>query len=265
MTLYVQTIAHFDAIIEREKERLESALKNTILYDVRTLDIFVSDQTKNKQIIEVKNMDTFDLAKEMLDNGFNPLVLNLASDIKPGGGWKNNKTAQEESLFFRSTYALSLDNELIKQFMKITRNDNFYPLEWYEEIYSPDIYVFKDSEYSKMKPKDYYYVNCLAAVGLRNPKYLSNGKLKNEEDHNKLKEKIKGIFKIAKLKNHDCLVLGALGCGVFNNDPIHVSNLFKEVIEEYECDRDFKIVFAVKCGRDKTNYNVFLNNLTKQL
>jgi uncharacterized protein (TIGR02452 family) len=60
------------------------------------------------------------------------------------------------------------------------------------------------------------------------------------------KEKIKTILRIAGTYRHDCLVLGAFGCGAFANPPGHVAELFREVFGEPEFSQAFKYVaFAI--------------------
>jgi len=64
------------------------------------------------------------------------------------------------------------------------------------------------------------------------------------------------MFHVAALNGHDSLVLGAIGCGAFNNPADEVCNLFKEVISNYGIL--FKeIVFAVMSGKDNPNYLIF--------
>ena len=46
----------------------------------------------------------------------------------------------------------------------------------------------------------------------------------------KTKKKIQTIFDIALENNHRCITLPAWGCGVYNNPPIHMAELFKEVL-----------------------------------
>src|SRR5579885_3259113 len=83
--------------------------------------------------IEVREQDTLAAAEDFLSES--PLVLNMASDYKPGGGVEKGSTAQEESLFRRTNYAYTL-----------TRN--FYPLKANEIVYSPDVTVFKDEKHN---------------------------------------------------------------------------------------------------------------------
>ena len=60
------------------------------------------------------------------------------------------------------------------------------------------------------------------------------------------KEKMRTILRIAGKHGHDCLVLGAFGCGAFANPPNHVACLFKDVFSESEFQGFYKqVVFAI--------------------
>ena len=62
--------------------------------------------------------------------------------------------------------------------------------------------------------------------------------------------KIRTIYRIALDNNHDSIILGAFGCGVYNLLPIEVSKLFKEILEEDEFKNAFKVVaFAIYEGK----------------
>jgi uncharacterized protein (TIGR02452 family) len=56
------------------------------------------------------------------------------------------------------------------------------------------------------------------------------------------KEKIRTILRIAGKYKHNCLVLGAFGCGAYANPPNHMAELFKEVLFENEFIKVFKII-----------------------
>lgn len=62
---------------------------------------------------------------------------------------------------------------------------------------------------------------------------------------------------LTKLNNAEVVILGAFGCGAFQNKPEVVSRAAKEVITEYL--HVFKTIeFAVYCSpRDDTNFRVF--------
>lgn len=201
---------------------------------------------EEKVVVRVVNQDTFEAAEGFARKGHRPLVLNLASDFKPGGGVAKGAKAQEEDLFRRSDYYRHL-------------NPQWYPLKPISAILSPGVTVIKDSNYNKQKP--YFQVDCLAVAGLRRPK-LVNGKFQ-AKDEQLLRNKIRQIFQIADRQQYNYLVLGALGCGAFGNPPEEVARIFKEELANFE-HSFVEIVFAVLCRRDLYNYQVFSRILASQ-
>ena len=68
-------------------------------------------------------------------------------------------------------------------------------------------------------------------------------------------DKIRQIMKIGIDNNHDSLVLGAWGCGIFHNPPEIIAELFKQVLNEPGIKDYFKIVhFAIL--EDSCSFNV---------
>jgi uncharacterized protein (TIGR02452 family) len=61
------------------------------------------------------------------------------------------------------------------------------------------------------------------------------------------------ILSIAAYRGADSLVLGAFGCGVFNNNPETVAKAYKTAIDVFPKYFD-EIEFTVYCRDDKTNY-----------
>ena len=58
---------------------------------------------------------------------------------------------------------------------------------------------------------------------------------------------------------HTNIVLDALGCGVFANQPEEVAEIFNEMIKKYGKCFD-NIYFAIKSVRDN-NYDVFVSRI----
>ena len=100
--------------------------------------------------ILIINGDTFDIAIALAKNGFNPVVLNMASFSRPGGGYLTGASAQEESLFRRSNLCDCLDPS--------TKKVKLYPINYDEMIYTPNSVVFKGAESSNYEPLDQYYL-----------------------------------------------------------------------------------------------------------
>jgi uncharacterized protein (TIGR02452 family) len=84
----------------------------------------------------VINADCLDVALNMITRGLNPLVLNMASDYQPGGGWQRGSGAQEECLFRRSSLHMALE----------PKKRQYYPLPELGAIYTPNAYVFRSNE-----------------------------------------------------------------------------------------------------------------------
>lgn len=69
------------------------------------------------------------------------------------------------------------------------------------------------------------------------------------------------MLTIAAAHGVDILVLGAFGCGAFQNEPEAVANAYREILPEFE-GYFSQIVFAVYCAPwDSRNYDVFLQIL----
>ena len=225
----METEAYFPEIFSIHGDRLTSAIKRTVFYS--STQPLPKANALFETSYRVFNGDTLDVARKLIDEGKKPCVLNLASELNPGGGWKNGSLAQEEELFRRSTYALSLDDP-----GKIDRGRTWrYPIPLTGGIYSPDVFVFRDSNkegYTVLKYKDCFFLDFVAVPALRHPR-LVKGRL-DERAREVTKEKMRTILRIAFVNGHISLLLGAMGCGAFGNSPDDISSLFAEVFGEPE-------------------------------
>lgn len=188
--------------------------------------------------VQVLNADTFDIAHGAILSGQNPLILNMANHVHPGGGVSSGARAQEECLFRRSNYANTLTKQL-------------YPLKDNEIIYSPVVSVIKDSGYSL---SDRWECACIAVAALRKSPY--DAPKYTPLEYEQMTQKIRMIFRVAIMHGHDSLVLGAFGCGAFNNPPIEVCNIMESVILEHQGYFQ-DIYFAVLSDDDNPNYDIF--------
>jgi uncharacterized protein (TIGR02452 family) len=98
--------------------------------------------------IKVINNDCLYEAKELIDRGLNPAVLNMASFHTPGGGVIKGSSAQEENIFRRTNIFKSLYQfHHVGDEFGIEQKDERYPLDYnYGGIYTPKVIVFRGSD-----------------------------------------------------------------------------------------------------------------------
>lgn len=228
-----------DQKLIREKDRLEQPVKE---YSIPA-----------KIVIQRKR--TLESAGEY--KGSKIAVLNFANAYYPGGGCLIGAKAQEECLCRCSTlYESLIAPDMLENFYNRHRQKkNKYGFS--DIIYSPDIQVIMtDTSIPKIIDKaDRYSVNILtcAAPDLSKAKFINRRELLKV-----LYDRCDKIFQIAACEGNEVLILGAFGCGVFNNPPEIVAKVMMSLAKKYRyC---FKaIVFAVydKIGQTK-NYITFL-------
>lgn len=189
-----------------------------------------------RTLVTVEDQDSIYAGLELKGAGYNPLVLNFADDVFPGGHVAMGSGAQEESLFRRTNYHQTLHH-----------GTGFYPLEGTESVYSPDVTVIKNLDFILLP--EFKKLSFIASPGLRHPPLTIENKLR-PEDRTLLQNKIETIFQVGYAYGHDSLVLGALGCGAWNSPPEEVAGVFREVGERWN-GVFRKIVYAIKKNSDK--------------
>ena len=248
-----ETRSYFPEILSCS-DKLEKAIKDTRYYAATSKlpDFFPKYETKYRVI----NGDTIDIALKLKEKeNLNYCVLNMASEKHPGGGWDNGASAQEEALFMRSTYCMSLEDPL-----KVDKNRRWsYPIQRFGGIYSPNVLIFRDSpkyDYDIWKYKDCKYLDFVAVAAIRHPR-LVNGKY-SQVDRAVMEEKVRTILRISTLHGHKDLLLSAFGCGAFGNPPVEVTDVFLSVFAEEEFKGRFRhIDFAILDTRNEGNFKVF--------
>ena len=180
----------------------------------------------------------------------------MASNYRPGGGVKKGSSAQEEDIFRRSNYFLTLNKSMLP--------DETYPLKATTVIYSPSVVIIKDSNYNLLNDEDLWSGSFLACPAIRNPQIKKIGNdvetFKRLNDYDLMKDKIEMCYKTALHFGHDSLVLGALGCGAFNNPPHTIANIFAELNQKYALYFK-KIGFAILSTGNNQNFNIFKKKL----
>lgn len=211
--------------------------------------------------IEVTRETTFAAAIRMKkDYSKKVCVLNFASATKPGGGVLNGRNAQEESLARQSTLYFSLVEQ--KEFYEHNKND-YSPFGNDDMIYSPNVLIIRDDNDVLIKP---IKVSVISPVAV-NCSEINQTKNQSQNVFDIMKKRCRRILDICVDKGNDVIVLGAFGCGVFENSPKMISQIFKEILIDDFYGMNFKrIIFAIKTKPNQSNemIDAFENALLKK-
>ena len=220
--------------------------------------------------IVVTKSKTFEAAMRLHEThpGAKIAVLNFASATNPGGGVKSGSSAQEESLCRCSTLYPTLNQRRLWDQYYLPNRDANDPLHTDVCIYSPDVVICKtDESFPQRLPEEQFVtvdvVTC-AAPNLRqrpgnfhNPDASKAASITKQQLYALHVKRAKHILHVAAANGVDCLVLGAFGCGAFENDPNVVAKAYAVAMEEYR--RRFDVnEFAIYCRDWETaNYDAF--------
>ena len=215
----------------------------SVKFNTQILDLDPDQLRENIDIettVEIENTDTITASLDAIKEGYKPLILNMANDYTPGGGFLTGAIAQEEHLFRCTNYFRTL-------------TEGMYPIKRDEIIYSPKVHILKDANYDNLdEPQSAAFV---AVPAIQRP-HLKFGQKLLPWDYSATFKKVNMIYQLGVIGNHDCLILGALGCGAFRNPPQEIAKIFCSVTSQF-VQKFKKIVFAVKCSDDNENCDVF--------
>jgi len=183
--------------------------------------------------VQVTNETTLGAAQRLTVEGKEPLALNFANGIHPGGGFQNGARAQEEVLCRSSALYLTLKGDpMYDAHRQRPRPDS---TAW--AILSPNVPVFRNDDGTTLdSPWLLSFITCAAPFAPA---------LSTQEAAELLEHRIHRVLAIAGAYNYAALVLGAWGCGAFRNDPHTTALAFRRALEG-DFDGVFSdVVFAV--------------------
>lgn len=204
--------------------------------------------------------DCIVVAKNLIDQGYNPAILNLADAYAACGFYNKGSNAQEESLCRATTLSQTLYQYYNKRWAAKAgvplREHPAYPMDVrFGCIYSPGVTVFRDGQASGYALREEPFrtsIISLAALNFREEDQPNNCEYKasdggfTEEGLGVMRDKISTIYRVALSNGHDSVVLGAFGCGVFRLPADVVSGLFREILEDPEFRGKFRFIcFAI--------------------
>jgi len=232
------------------REIQDLAVIETKLYTPTESDVLIKNRASTNSFqtkIEVSGDTTLDAVRKLIKEGHTDVVcLNFASAKNPGGGFLGGSQAQEESIA-RATglYPCLLNATEYYQTNRNTRSC------FYTDyiIYSPKVPIFKNEE-GMLLPT-------LAVTSIITAPAVNTGVVKRNEVHRLsevetvMRRRIEKVLSIALENKNYTIVLGAWGCGVFQNNPDDVARYFKEIISDKFANDFRKIVFAVYANNER--------------
>jgi uncharacterized protein (TIGR02452 family) len=154
-------------------------------------------------------------------------VLNFASARNPGGGYLNGAQAQEEALCRASAlYACLVEAREFYDHHRAHR-DPFYTD---RVIHSPAVPVFRGDRGELLDEP--YTAGFLTAAAPNAGVVLRTAPERVPELPRALATRAERVLETAAAHGYRRLVLGAWGCGVFQNDPAQVAGAFRALLGE---------------------------------
>lgn len=247
---------------------VDAAKKKTTVFYEDDYPAFDSSKTKNT-VIEVSGSRSFEAAMRLRKDfpSAKIAVMNFANAFHPGGGVTNGSSAQEECLCRTSTLYPILNRRTLRNSFYKHHYDLNTPKASDSLIYTEGVIIIKtDEDLPKRMPKeDWVTVDAItiAAPDLRdwsnaNAPLVDNGTYMNDAElfgyH--VKRAIH-MLTCAAAKGADILVLGAFGCGAFQNNPEVVASAYKTALQVFP--KVFqRVEFAVYCPPGgSVNYETF--------
>ncbi len=269
-----QTVIQYNSILT---DAAENAAASTKVYK----EGFRSKRKVNKRMnVSFRESLTLIPAYEFACMGTKAAVLNFANPLTPGGGVLRGANAQEEYLCRATALYNCLTSPAAAEYYDIHRqicdrnNSDNILLATDAVIFSPDVPVIRmDADYfpeiacrpvQVLMPQDQWYyidvITCAAPYFAAKQLVLPDGDLEQI-----FMRRIRNMLEVAIENNVQQLILGAFGCGAFNNPPQVVAGAFSKVLQEDHFKNAFSdVIFAVKrtqpfCENIEAFQNAFTN------
>lgn len=222
---------------------------------------FVSAHSRQKSgepKITVRADTTFHCAQTLWTTGKRTAVLNFANAYSPGGGVLKGAMAQEECLCRSSNlYEALIQPHILGDYYEWNEK-NTGDLGTDRIIYSPGVTVFKSDHGCPENLEEWFSVDVITCAAPYYNKYQKKP-VSKETLAAVFHSRIRNILETAIDNDVDNLVLGAFGCGAFNNPPQLVAEAFRRLLVDEEYAVRFEnVAFAIKTtGVSRKNLDAF--------
>ena len=205
-----------------------------------------------KTTIEVKNCTVLEALVQLTQKHGSVGCLNFASAKNPGGGFLGGAQAQEESL----SRASALYPTQLKHFEMYEYNRS-QSTGLYSDymIYSPEVLVFRDDNdtLSEHPYKVSFITSPAVNVGAIKQNHVSELAFVEKTMLQRM-DKVLAVFVANGIEN---IVLGAWGCGVFQNEPKDIAQYFAHFLTNNgKYNKAFKHILFAVLDRSKERENI---------
>ncbi len=173
---------------------------------------------------EVFNDTSLRAAQRLVEQGLQVGVLNFASAKNPGGGFLSGARAQEESLARSSGLYTCLKDKKMYAHHRSMRSCLYSDY----VIVSSGVPVFRNDA-GDLLPEP-YLCTFLTSPAVNAGVVRKRKEAKWPEIEAVMRERIKKVLSLAAHYRCEALVLGAWGCGVFQNPSEMIAGLFSELL-----------------------------------
>lgn len=238
---------------EREidiSEKINFTLNNTKYYtsaDLEKLSNTINLELDNNTLIEITNEDSISCILRLAEEGEQGIMcLNFASTKNPGGGFLKGALAQEESLAVSS----ALYGSQLKAYDFYENHRNIKSCVYSDAmIYSPKVPVFRNKNGTLLNKS--FEVDFITSAA------VNTGVVKRKEPNLKddipslMDKRIEKLLSLCVKESQEVLILGAWGCGVFQNDPNIIASLFYSQLNGKFKGQFKRVVFAIYSRNEK--------------
>jgi uncharacterized protein (TIGR02452 family) len=205
--------------------------------------------------IEVTPESTVEAGRRL---GPGAVALNFASARNPGGGFLRGAKSQEEDLARAS--ALHACLVTVPEFYAYHRDSD--DLRYSDRvIYSPGVPVFRDDDGSLLEQP--YGLSFLTAAAPNLGAIMRNRPEHAASVPTVLYGRAERVLRVAAAHGHRRIVLGAWGCGVFQNSPEVVAGAFRAALAAVPCFDGVTFAVLDRTG-DGPTYRTFVDAFTRR-
>lgn len=241
-------------------KEIEDSIKNSIICErtetnsIKYYDINGNavDTRDGRQLNDSKMLVVDSTTQEAIFNSKNNKVtiLNFASYKNPGGAFISGSSAQEEMLC-HSSFLYNVLSKFQLVYYNVNQTDLNRGLYTDKAIFTPNV-LFFDGKGNKR------FANVITCAAPNKSLLYKYNSFLESENFSSIKSRTDFMWKLLNAVDdqHDELVLGAWGCGVFKQDPYEIARMFKQIFKQSLYDT---ITFAIPAGENLDAFNKVIN------